>query len=93
MRLNVVRAAVRDALALPSRLARGRELSGMRRSGSKTPVISFGGALDGRRLLHGGAIKLIHLRDACAWDEQTFNLLYLVSSASSRFRRGPSRSL
>ena len=85
MRLNVVRAAVRDALALPSRLARGRELSGMRRSGSKTPVISFGGALDGRRLLHGGAIKLIHLRDACAWDEQTFNLLYLVSSASPDF--------
>ncbi len=38
-----------------------------------------------RRLIHGGAVKLIHLRDAFAWNEKTFNLLYLVSSAPSAF--------
>jgi glycosyltransferase involved in cell wall biosynthesis len=85
MRLNGVRAAIRDALALPSRLAHRRELSAIRRSESHVPVLSFGGVLDRRRLLHGGAVKLVHLRDACAWDEQSFNLLYLVSSAPPAF--------
>ena len=41
--------------------------------------------MDGGRLIHGGAVKLIHLRDAFAWNEETFNLLYLVSSAPPAF--------
>ena len=52
---------------------------------SQHPVLSFGGMLKGRRLLHGGAVKLIHLRDAFACNEQSFNLLYLVSSAHPAF--------
>ena len=83
--LSVVRAAVRGALALPARLSHGRRLSVIRRSDSRTPVVSFGGVLEGRRLLHGGAVKLIHLRDAFAWNEKAFNLLYLVSSAPPAF--------
>jgi len=85
MRLNNVRAAVRGALALPARLAHARRLSVVRRNDGRTPVVSFGGVLEGRRLIHGGAVKLIHLRDACAWNEQSFNLLYLVSSAPPVF--------
>ena len=42
-------------------------------------------SLEERRLIHGGAVKLIHLRDAFAWNEETFNLLYLVSSAPPAF--------
>jgi glycosyltransferase involved in cell wall biosynthesis len=83
--LSAVRAAVRGALELPARLSHGRRLSVIGRSDSRTPVVSFGGVLEGRRLIHGGAVKLIHLRDACAWNEQTFNLLYLVSSAPPVF--------
>ena len=85
MRLNDVRSAMRGALALPARLSHARRLSIIRRSDSRAPVISFGGILEGRRLVHGGAVKLLHLRDAYAWDERTFNLLYLVSSAAPVF--------
>ena len=83
--LNDVRSVVRSALALPARLSHARRLSVIRRSDSTTPIVSFGGILEGRRLIHGGAVKLIHLRDAYAWDERTFNLLYLVSSAPPTF--------
>ncbi|HEY5706490.1 MAG TPA: glycosyltransferase family 4 protein [Terrimicrobiaceae bacterium] len=83
--LSTVRSALRGALALPARLSHRRRLSGIRRSDRTTPVVSFGGVLEGRRLIHGGAVKLIHLRDACVWNERTFNLLYLVSSALPAF--------
>ena len=85
MRLSDVRQAVRGALALPARLAHARSLATIRRSRSQHPVLSFGGTLNDGRLLHGGAVKLIHLRDAFACDEQSFNLLYLVSSAHPAF--------
>ena len=85
MRLSDVRQVVRGALALPGRLAHARSLSALRRSSRQDPVLSFGGILNGGRLLHGGAVKLIHLRDAFPWDEQSFNVLYLVSSAHSAF--------
>ena len=85
MRLGDLRSAVRSALALPARVSHRRRLSVIRRSNSSAPVISFGGVFEGRRLLHGGAVKLIHLRDAFAWSEQEFNLLYLVSSAQPVF--------
>jgi glycosyltransferase involved in cell wall biosynthesis len=85
MCLSDVRSAVRGALALPARLSHGRRLSIIRRSDSRAPVISLGGVLEDRRLIHGGAVKLIHLRDAFDLSDQTFNLLYLVSSARPRF--------
>ena len=85
MRLNDVRNAVRDALAIPARLSNARKLSEIRRNESPGPIISFGGVLDAQRLLHGGAVKLLHLRDAFGWNEQSFNLLYLVSSAPPAF--------
>lgn len=48
-------------------------------------VISFGGVLDHQSIIHGGAVKLLPLRDSMKADEKTFNLLYLVSSAQPRF--------
>ena len=85
MRLSAVRHAVRGALALPARFSHARRLSAIRRRGGHAPILSFGGALSGRRLIHGGAVKLTHLRDAFECNEQSFNLLYLVSSASPAF--------
>lgn len=81
MCLSHVRQAVRGALALPGRILHTRRLAGLRRSREREPVVSFGGALNTGRLIHGGAVKLTHLRDAFPWNEQSFNLLYLVSSA------------
>ena len=85
MRLSDVRQAVRGALALPARMAHARSLSAIRLSPRQHPVLSFGGMLNGGRLLHGGAVKLIHLRDAFECNEESFNLLYLVSSAHPAF--------
>ncbi len=85
MRLSDVRQAVRGALALPARLSHARRLSAIRRRGGHAPIVSFGGALSGRRLIHGGAVKLTHLRDAFECNEESFNLLYLVSSAPPAF--------
>jgi glycosyltransferase involved in cell wall biosynthesis len=85
MRLSDVRQAVRGALALPARVAHASSLSAIRRSPSQHPVLSLGGMLKGGRLLHGGAVKLIHLRDAFECNERSFNLLYLVSSAHPAF--------
>ena len=48
-------------------------------------AIGFGGVLDHRNLIHGGAVKLLPLQAAMGSDEKKINLLYLVSSAQSRF--------
>ena len=85
MRLSKVRQAVRGALALPRRFSHARRLSGIRRSGSDAPIVSFGGVLSARGLIHGGAVKLTHLRDAFECSDRSFNLLYLVSSAAPAF--------
>ena len=83
--LNGVRAAMRGALAPPARLSHGRRLSVIRRSDSRTPICFLWRSIGRAPRIHGGAVKLIHLRDACARNEQTFNLLYLVSSAPPVF--------
>ena len=85
MRLRAVRATLRGVLALPGRLSHRRRISALCRSDAGTPVLSFGGVLEERGLVHGGAVKLVHLRDAFTCSEETFNLLYLVSSASPAF--------
>lgn len=58
---------------------------GAERSPSTEPVLSFGGVLNGSGFVHGGAVKLLSLRDAFPSDEERFNLLYLVSSAPPEF--------
>jgi glycosyltransferase involved in cell wall biosynthesis len=54
--------------------------------------VGFGGVLDDGRPVHGGAVKLLPLRDAFSGDEQSFDILYAVSSsqpqcAADLFRR------
>lgn len=80
-----VKSLLRDLVDLPARRVHGRSLEQMSRSGENSPVVSFGGVLDDRKLIHGGAVKLLHLRKAFATDEVCFNVLYLVSSAQPRF--------
>lgn len=51
------------------------------------PVVSFGGVLKEKKLVHGGAVKLLSLQKKNLCDEELFNVLYLVSSAQPRFAR------
>jgi len=80
-----MRAFIRQILDVPRRRRHGRVLASIERSSDPQPVLSFGGALDHGGLVHGGAVKLLHLRDAFAGDGARFNLLYLVSSSQPDF--------
>ena len=51
----------------------------------KEPVLGFGGVLDHEGLIHGGAVKLLGLREGFPHDETCFNVLYAVSSAQPAF--------
>ena len=48
---------------------------------SENLVIGFGGVLDDGRPVHGGAVKLLALRDELPCDERKFSVLYAVSSS------------
>jgi glycosyltransferase involved in cell wall biosynthesis len=43
--------------------------------------VGFGGVLDDGRPVHGGAVKLLALRESLPYDEQKFSVLYSVSSS------------
>ncbi|MBJ7259014.1 MAG: glycosyltransferase family 4 protein [Chthoniobacterales bacterium] len=77
--------ALRRVLDVPLRLRLAAAHSEIRRCGGSEPVLGFGGVLDGPGLIHGGAVKLLLLREAFRHDDKTFNILYLVSSAQPRF--------
>jgi glycosyltransferase involved in cell wall biosynthesis len=76
---------LRQVLDVPDRMACAKSRSTISPSASGVPVLSFGGILERRGPIHGGAVKLLHLRDAFAHDEACFNVLYLVSSAQPEF--------
>lgn len=80
-----IKAGLRGMLSFRARRACRTRWAGVVRSASPEPILSFGGVLDHNGLIHGGAVKLLALRDAFASDEQNFNLLYLVSSAQPEF--------
>jgi len=48
---------------------------------SENLAVSFGGVLDDGRPVHGGAVKLLALRDALPCEELEFSVLYAVSSS------------
>ncbi len=54
---------------LPARVCARRRRAGIAKAGGAAPVIGFGGVLDGGGLVHGGAVKLLHLRKAFAHSE------------------------
>ena len=80
-----MRALLRQVLDLPRRGRYRRTIASVERAQSPQPVLSFGGILDQGELIHGGAVKLLHLRDCFASDATRFNLLYLVSSSQPDF--------
>lgn len=83
--LRNLRRIARLALAVPSRRAAAQGHLRIRCAASGGVVLGFGGVpLDGG-LVHGGAVKLLSLRDAFNCNEREFNILYLVSSAQPRF--------
>jgi glycosyltransferase involved in cell wall biosynthesis len=47
--------------------------------------VGFGGVMDDGRPVHGGAVKLLALREAFDCDEREFSILYAVSSSPPRF--------
>jgi glycosyltransferase involved in cell wall biosynthesis len=67
--------------SLPRRWKVRKERLRLLRSESVEPVLGFGGVLSGGGLIHGGAVKLLSLQAAFPCDEDSFNVLYLVSSA------------
>jgi len=80
-----LRVKVRALLDAPARRAALKKFFSISLADTASPVIGLGGTLDHRGLIHGGAVKLLSLRDAFFCDEQEFNLLYLVSSAQPAF--------
>jgi glycosyltransferase involved in cell wall biosynthesis len=60
--------------------------------------VGFGGVLDDGRPVHGGAVKLLPLRNKFGSDERSFDILYAVSSsqpqcAADLFRRCRERGI
>lgn len=79
--------AVRRIVDAPERRKAASRTASIAKSPAADPVIGFGGVLDAKGLLHGGAVKLLSLREGFSHDETHFNVLYLVSSAQPRFAR------
>jgi glycosyltransferase involved in cell wall biosynthesis len=82
-----MRRAVRSVLDMPLRRRALLDFAGISMSEDTDPVLGFGGVPDGGGLIHGGAVKLLSLREGFPHDERKFNTLYLVSSAQPRFAR------
>lgn len=79
-----IKNAIWQTLAIPNRLRVRRRRQAIQLAPGAAPIVSFGGVLD-QSFIHGGAVKLLTLRDGFAHDEIRFNLLYLVSSALPEF--------
>ncbi|MFM7374746.1 MAG: hypothetical protein ACKO39_06305, partial [Chthoniobacterales bacterium] len=77
--------AVRAVLDAPERRKAASRNASIAKSPGADPVIGFGGVLDAKGLLHGGAVKLLTLREGFSHDERCFNVLYAVSSAQPAF--------
>jgi len=77
--------SIRGIINFPQRVSFFWKRCGLKKIITSEPVISFGGVLEEKKIIHGGAVKLLSLRDNMRWNEKNFNLLYLVSSAQPRF--------
>lgn len=76
---------VRGITDLPARSAARKKFRCLRKTPGREPVVGFGGVLEAGNFIHGGAVKLLSLREAFRCDERDFNILYLVSSAAPPF--------
>jgi len=76
---------VRGVCDLPLRRKTGARRKAIQKAPTEEPVVGLGQVLDESSLIHGGAVKLLSLRDGFRHDDSVFNILYLVSSAQPRF--------
>lgn len=76
--------AARSVISFPRRRKAKQEFCAIECAVMKEPIVSFGGVLQ-QKWIHGGAVKLLSLRDGFTNHEAKFNLLYLVSSALPEF--------
>lgn len=80
-----LRDSVKTVISFPGRLAKRRQWAAVRFAGGSGPTLGLGGLLDPGRFVHGGAVKLLALRETFPCDDREFNILYLVSSAQPQF--------
>ena len=78
-----IREAVLAAIDYPARRRAFAGFAKLRRADDARPVVGFGGVLESSPV-HGGAVKLLPLREAFGGD-QRINILYAVSSKQPRF--------
>lgn len=82
---RTLRGNIRSVLDWPVRRATSSKRSCIRYAPSAEVILGFGGVLDNGELIHGGAVKLLALRNFFRCNEEEFNILYLVSSAQPPF--------
>lgn len=75
----------RSIVDLPQRWIYFLKRRNIKYSAAQEPLVSFGQVLENKKLIHGGAVKLLSLQKKMQCDDNHFNLLYLVSSAQPRF--------
>lgn len=80
-----VKELLRGAADFPRRRRAFSRRAALHKSQGPGPVLGFGGLLENAGIIHGGAVKLLALRDGFSRDETRFNILYLVSSAQPEF--------
>lgn len=78
-------AGLRFLADFPRRVAAKMKFRRINRATTTGVVLGLGGVLDNRRLVHGGAVKLLHLQEVFPCSGEKFNLLYLVSSSQPDF--------
>lgn len=81
------KSALRWLLNAPRRRRATATFLRITKSGAEYPVLNFGGVLDNREMVNGGAVKLLSLRENFDSSDDDFNILYMVSSAQPRFAR------
>jgi glycosyltransferase involved in cell wall biosynthesis len=82
---NLFLSLLRFSFFFPERLFYRLRRFRIQRASSSFPVLSLGGVLENRTLIHGGAVKLLALRKVFSINENKSNILYLVSSAQPLF--------
>ncbi|MFZ4115596.1 MAG: glycosyltransferase family 4 protein [Chthoniobacterales bacterium] len=76
---------LRGCFFFPQRLFFWWKRSGIKRASASKLVLALGGVLQNRTFIHGGAVKLLALRNTFPINEKKYNILYLVSSAQPPF--------
>lgn len=94
-----IREGIRSFMEFPRRREVLKKHALIHRMGNPDgPRVAFGGVLNDGRPVHGGAVKLLPLRNVFGGDDQCFDILYAVSSCQPQcavdlFRRCRERGI